>query len=338
MIGDGTVMMVEAKTNAAAATDGSVSTFDAHPLLLSASGSPSIGKNPETIEICNTTPKIVCPGDRMPVAKTIQGNFVTVSMQVGRAMCAIFSKNGSGWDVVDYWQGEDPEVCGPPIVQCKFDCSCLKDGDEVYATYSPEDDKYFAVSSDSAMLGKPTEVEVMVDDLNAFRWSTGNCGELEYATRKIRTFDSCDTEDAGETKHKYISWSGAITPVVVGASIQVNGQGKPCLAFTRAYALVCASGQGVAEPLMLCGTECCDKSVHYKRFTSPNAVPPEATEVGEYDFDAEGSPLTDTVAEQCFVVGEAPEGWSAGSGELLGEGFTRSHPSPECCPPEEPPA
>jgi len=346
MIGEGTLIMVEAKTSASAATDGSASTFEAHPLLLSESGSPSIGKNPETFDVCNTSTKRVCAGDRMPVAKTIQGHFVTASLLVGRAMSAVFEKDGEEWNVTKYWEGEDPEICGPPIVECLFGCDCLKDGDKVYARYSPEDDKYYAVSSASAMLGPARDIEVMVDtdgvDLNNLvGWSTINCGDFKYATRTIKAFDceppaSPNTPDTPSLNNKIVAWNGTIQPVLVGATITTNGTGQPCLTFATANALVCATvGTGPA-PVLLCGTECCEETIHYKRFQSPNDVPAGATDVGEYDFEVDGSPLTDTVAEQCFADGDATEGWVQGSAEALGEDFTRENPSPECCPDEEP--
>lgn len=340
MIGDGTVIMAEAKTACAARTAGQSPVFEAHPLLLSGDGPATIGKNIKAFRVCNTSAKRVCIGDRLPVAKTMQGHFVTVAMQVGRAMSVIFVKDGSDWTVDKYWEGEDPEICGDPVVECLLGCDCLKDGDKVYARYSPEDDKYYAISSASALLGAGKNVDVMVDSdggeqTGLFRWSTGNCGELEYATKTIKVFDCGETDDDDPTvTPKTAAWNGEVIPVMVGATITTNGEGDPCISFATRYALVCATSGGASEPILLCGENCCDEVVYHKRYDSPGSVPSGETVVGTYTFGPYA--LVDTVVEACHLPDDAPAGWTAGAGETLGTGFARTNPSPECCTEEAP--
>jgi len=252
----------------------------------------------------------------------------------GKAKWIVCTLNAQGTlaapTVNDYWEGEDPEACESVTLVDPLGMPCPMKNEKVLACYRPETDDYAIVSSKSSLLGTPLDVEVMVDADDAFRWSTGTCGTLEYATRTIKAFSDCGSEaeypDAAIAKS--IAWSGAITPVVVGASITTNGEGDSCLTFARAYALVCDVSEGTPEPLSLCGEACCDKSIYYKRYVSPGEIPGTSVYVGDYDYGY----LTDAVAEECFVPAEAPAGWVSGSAEELGSGFTRDTASPECCP------
>lgn len=81
MIHDGDVLYVEAKTEAGPAESGVATVFEAHPLLLSDSNPPSIVKVSETFLVCNTSEATIEVGDRLPVARTMQGHFIVVSGQ-----------------------------------------------------------------------------------------------------------------------------------------------------------------------------------------------------------------------------------------------------------------
>jgi len=333
-MGEGTVWMVEAKTGvgARAASQGEV--FQAHALLLAGSDPASVSKNSKWFDVVNMSIKRVCPGDRMPVAKTQQGHYITVAMLVGRAMFAKFAKNGESWDVVDYWQGEDPSICDEPTVVFDFDSSCLQDGAEVVASYDPENDQYRALATESAMLGPASDVTVVDGADPGIHWSTGNCGQLDYAVRTIKAFRCGEDEEADPDPNlieKTAPWNGTIGTVLVGASITTNGAGNPCLTYTTAYSMICSVSQGTPDPIEICGHPCCDKVVYYNRYASPGEIPAEATHVGQYTEYY----VTDEVAEQCFLPADAPAGWTQGFAEELGAGFTRNALSPECCPPEE---
>ena len=99
----------------------------------------------------------------------------------------------SGWEIVDYYNGDDPGECEPEY-ECLFDCECLKDGDEALAFLDQNTDKYFIYSSESALLGPPTTY-TLVD----FGDSPGNgiqfveCG-LQIPGKKLKAFE-CNLED-----------------------------------------------------------------------------------------------------------------------------------------------
>jgi hypothetical protein len=203
---------------------------------------------------------------------------------------------------------------------------CPLKNEKVICCYRPEEDDYVLVSSKSALLGTPQEIE-FIDGENGLNYSTGNCGDMDYQTKKAKAF-ICDEEgEEPEPTFKSAEWNGTITEVLAGASIVTDSEGNPCWEFTRVFALVCNISHGEPDPIVICGEACCEEEIYYNRYQSPNEVPQGATYVGDYTYGY----LTDAVAEQCFLAADVPSGWIKGPAEVLGVGFVRSAPSPECC-------
>lgn len=178
--------------------------------------------------ITNTT--ISNPGNESvplpPSVDEIQWEVVSVEEPIARH--ATFTKSDEEWELAAYWDGCDPSLCGDPTVVCEFDCSCLKNGDKVYATYDPEADQYRAVSSASAMLGPPETKTIPVTDI-----SFSGCG-ITYQKQSLKVF-TCNTEP---TLH--VTYPDLIAlPVLTSAQDTTAG-----LVFSYATAYVCQVGPG----------------------------------------------------------------------------------------------
>lgn len=164
------------------------------------------------------------------------------------------AKNGSLWDLVSYYEGEDPTVCGDLIVNCLFDCSCLDNGDEVVAFYDPNTDEYYAHATASAMLGPPDTLPMV----NSVAFSGSGC-ELNTVYQNVKVF-TCGSSPV------LSSTSPTLLPVttVIGASLTAQYG----LCFNYATLMVCAvepSGQvcfpvtvDCPDPAVTCAQNTCE--------------------------------------------------------------------------------
>ncbi len=267
-------------------------------------------------------------------ATTKQWELISVEKRKARWIVISYtSGDGSQVDesftVVDHWEGEDPEEC------CEGEITLSKPLGEppcplqnalFMCPYRPEHDDYALGLSISAQLGAPLNTTFIVGD--SLEWSAEECGTINYTKRTMAFFECCDDNCIEQVS---LPWPGSVTPVITGVSYSTDaygyGGGEACLVFTRGYALVCDTSS--ADPLYICGDNCCTEKLHYKILMSGDPVPDGATDVGGY---SDGGP-SKYVAEKCIAEDGDKTGWTLGNGESIPTGtFTRTEPSPECCP------
>ena len=89
---------------------------------------------------------------------------IGISDPIARWTAWTYRDSGSH-QLVNFYDGADPTTCGTASVTLGFPNDCLKDGSGMFAFYdshssTPSDQKYIAVSTESAMLGAPTQSRI----------------------------------------------------------------------------------------------------------------------------------------------------------------------------------
>lgn len=86
-----------------------------------------------------------------------------------------------------FWEGYNPEACGQSVtVEYPVGAPC--DDADVVASYKPETDSYVAISTKSAMLGEPEDVDV----INALGYDDTGCA-INYVKQSVKSFP-CGSE------------------------------------------------------------------------------------------------------------------------------------------------
>ncbi len=198
----------------------------------------------------------------------------------------IVTKGGDwgGYSLVRYWMGQDPSADLPcrPGIDCTFPCDCLLDGDQLFGIFNEFTHKYELVSTASAMLGTPDDVDVFTDA------SSAACG-FNFLKQPTKAF-TCGENPYTVTKQI------ATTTVGVYASGYRN-ENDLCL--QKIDIEVCSWDAGAVDCYNLCAECDCDDHVCAYQYTQGEGW--ELVKACPTDF------------EDCCCTGEMPTNTPSGT-------------------------
>jgi hypothetical protein len=120
------------------------------------------------------------PAPRWEIVEVTEGKARWIKFRFSAATPSLIT-------AVTFWEGYDPESCDQSIaVEYPLGQPCVDS--DVVACYKPETDVYVAISSESAMLGPPEEM----DFINAMGYDDTGCA-INYVRQSIKAFP-CGSE------------------------------------------------------------------------------------------------------------------------------------------------
>tara|TARA_Y100000361_G_scaffold40763_1_gene34922 strand:+ start:7569 stop:10007 length:2439 start_codon:yes stop_codon:yes gene_type:complete len=205
--------------------------------------------------------------------RNTEWHIVAVERPIARWICAVWNQSNTTWSYDGSWfEGEepsayfqDPNETGENIndhisTHPCLPIDCLKNGSKAFCFWDPNDQKYYAFATESAMYGKAVNYEVVgkKDSQNhqLMEFASGCC--LTYKTNQhIKVFGHNESCEASTQSH-VICPEFVDLPVVTSVSRPTDSIGcnEDYLNVTKAVAKVCSVEADDPEVVEICCEPC----------------------------------------------------------------------------------